>query len=182
MKTRRRRRTFVSTMMAEMMLASWETMTRRAMLMAQNQCSPAEYRRCSAKKSRRRLCQHRNSCPEAAERGRPPSWPRGTDAWSPTQSAYAKSSGASADFRSEITFSGHEISATVYANGRQRRRTRHGSMLDAAKPSAVSDGSAVTSAVVDSQPPPWLVLGDCSALTSLKTSSGRAPRSGCQFL
>ena len=45
MKTRRRRRTSVSTMMAEMMLASWETITRRAMLMAQNQCSPAEYRR-----------------------------------------------------------------------------------------------------------------------------------------
>ena len=32
-------------MMAEMMFASWETMTRRAMLMAQNQCSPDEYRR-----------------------------------------------------------------------------------------------------------------------------------------
>jgi hypothetical protein len=45
MKTRRRRRTSVSTMMAEMILASWETMTRRAMLMAQNQCSPDEYRR-----------------------------------------------------------------------------------------------------------------------------------------
>src|SRR5437868_2485169 len=59
---------------------------------------------------------------EAAERGRPPSWPRGTDAWSLTQSAYAKSSGASANFRPEVTFSGHEISATVYANDRQRRR------------------------------------------------------------
>jgi len=52
MKPRRRRRTSVSTMMAEMMLASWETMTRRAMLMAQNQCSPAEYRRMFGGKSR----------------------------------------------------------------------------------------------------------------------------------
>jgi hypothetical protein len=32
-------------MMTGLMLASWETLLRRTLLMAQNKCSPAEYRR-----------------------------------------------------------------------------------------------------------------------------------------
>ena len=32
-------------MMTDLMMASWETIARRTMLMAQNKCSPAEYRR-----------------------------------------------------------------------------------------------------------------------------------------
>ena len=45
MKARRRRKTSFSTMMTDLMLASWESMTRRTLLIAQNKCSPAEYRR-----------------------------------------------------------------------------------------------------------------------------------------
>ena len=44
MKARRRRKTSLPTMMTDLMLASWETMTRRTLLIAQNKCSPAEYR------------------------------------------------------------------------------------------------------------------------------------------
>ena len=32
-------------MMTEIMLASWETMARRTLMIAQNTCSPAEYKR-----------------------------------------------------------------------------------------------------------------------------------------
>jgi hypothetical protein len=32
-------------LMTELMLASWETLARRTLLMVQNKCSPAEYRR-----------------------------------------------------------------------------------------------------------------------------------------
>jgi hypothetical protein len=32
-------------MMTELMVASWETIARRTLLVAQNRCSPAEYRR-----------------------------------------------------------------------------------------------------------------------------------------
>jgi hypothetical protein len=46
MKTRRHRRGLsFAVMMSDLMLASWETITRRSLLMMQNQCSPAEYRR-----------------------------------------------------------------------------------------------------------------------------------------
>ena len=45
MKARRRRRTSLPTMMADLILASWETVTRRALLIAENKCSPAEYTR-----------------------------------------------------------------------------------------------------------------------------------------
>jgi len=46
MKVRKRRKgSSVPVMMTELMLASWETIARRTLLMAQNACSPAEYRR-----------------------------------------------------------------------------------------------------------------------------------------
>jgi len=46
MKVRKRRKgSSVPVMMTELMLASWETIVRRTLLMAQNACSPAEYRR-----------------------------------------------------------------------------------------------------------------------------------------
>jgi hypothetical protein len=45
MTVRRRRKTSLPTMMTDLMLASWETFTRRMLLIAQNKCSPAEYRR-----------------------------------------------------------------------------------------------------------------------------------------
>ena len=45
MKARRRRKTSLPTMMTDLMLASWETVTRRALLIAENKCSPAEYSR-----------------------------------------------------------------------------------------------------------------------------------------
>jgi hypothetical protein len=44
MKARKRRKSLrLPLMMADLMLASWETMARRALLMAQNKCPPAEY-------------------------------------------------------------------------------------------------------------------------------------------
>jgi hypothetical protein len=46
MKARKRRKSLrLPLMMADLMLASWETMARRALLMAQNKCPPAEYQR-----------------------------------------------------------------------------------------------------------------------------------------
>ena len=46
MKTRKRRRGLpLAVMMSDLMLASWETITRRSLLIMQNDCSPAEYRR-----------------------------------------------------------------------------------------------------------------------------------------
>lgn len=46
MTTRKRRKTSsLPMMMTDLMLASWETMARRTLLIAQNKCSPAEYRR-----------------------------------------------------------------------------------------------------------------------------------------
>lgn len=46
MKGRKRRETFsLAVMMSELMLASWETITRRSILIVQNDCSRAEYRR-----------------------------------------------------------------------------------------------------------------------------------------
>jgi hypothetical protein len=46
MKTRKRRqRLSLAVMTSDLMLASWETITRRSFLIVQNDCSPAEYRR-----------------------------------------------------------------------------------------------------------------------------------------
>ena len=45
MKASKRRKSSLPLLMTELMLASWETLTRRTLLMAQNKCSPAEYRR-----------------------------------------------------------------------------------------------------------------------------------------
>lgn len=46
MKARKSRKTLsLPAMMTDLMLASWETIARRTLLMAQNKCSPAEYRR-----------------------------------------------------------------------------------------------------------------------------------------
>jgi hypothetical protein len=46
MKTRKRRKTVcLPVMLTNLTLASWETITRRTMLIAQNRCSQAEYRR-----------------------------------------------------------------------------------------------------------------------------------------
>lgn len=46
MKTRKRRRGLpLAVMMSDLMLASWEKITRRSLLIMQNDCSPAEYRR-----------------------------------------------------------------------------------------------------------------------------------------
>ena len=42
---KRRQRLLLPAMMSDLMLASWETITRRSFLIAQNDCSPAEYRR-----------------------------------------------------------------------------------------------------------------------------------------
>jgi hypothetical protein len=44
-KARTRRKTSFPTMMTDLMFASWETFMRRTLLIAQNKCSPAEYRR-----------------------------------------------------------------------------------------------------------------------------------------
>jgi len=38
-------------MMTELMLSSWETIARRSLLMAQNQCSPLEYHRMLTEKA-----------------------------------------------------------------------------------------------------------------------------------
>jgi hypothetical protein len=40
----------MATTMASLMAASWETIFRRSLLMAQGTCSPAEYRRMTAEK------------------------------------------------------------------------------------------------------------------------------------
>jgi hypothetical protein len=46
MKTRKRRHGLsLSVMMSDMILASWETIARRSLLITRNDCSPAEYRR-----------------------------------------------------------------------------------------------------------------------------------------
>jgi hypothetical protein len=45
MKARRRRSTSLPIMMTDLMLASWETVARRTLLIAENECSPAEYSR-----------------------------------------------------------------------------------------------------------------------------------------
>src|SRR5436305_11567741 len=51
MKGRRRREgLLLSVMFSELMLASWETITRRSILILQNDCSPAEYRRMANEK------------------------------------------------------------------------------------------------------------------------------------
>src|SRR5689334_15886578 len=42
---KRRQRLSLAVMMSDLMLASWETITRRSLLIVQNDCSPAEYRR-----------------------------------------------------------------------------------------------------------------------------------------
>jgi hypothetical protein len=52
MTTRKRRRGLpLAVMMSDLMLASWETMTRRSLLIMQNDCSPAEYRRMVTEKA-----------------------------------------------------------------------------------------------------------------------------------
>jgi hypothetical protein len=45
MTTRKRRQRLSLPVMSDLMLASWETITRRSFLIVQNDCSPAEYRR-----------------------------------------------------------------------------------------------------------------------------------------
>ena len=46
MRTRKHsKRLSLATTMSDLMLASWETIARRTLLMMQNGCSPAEYRR-----------------------------------------------------------------------------------------------------------------------------------------
>ncbi len=42
---KRRKKSSVPVMMTELMLASWETIARRTLLMVQNECPPEEYRR-----------------------------------------------------------------------------------------------------------------------------------------
>jgi hypothetical protein len=52
MKPRKRRKNLsLPGMMADLMMASWETITRRTLLMVQNTCSPTEYRRMVAEKA-----------------------------------------------------------------------------------------------------------------------------------
>ena len=52
MKGRKRpQRLSLAVMFSELMLASWETMTRRSLLILQNDCSPAEYRRMANEKA-----------------------------------------------------------------------------------------------------------------------------------
>jgi hypothetical protein len=47
MTARKRRKTVLlpMMMMTDLMMASWETIARRTLLVAQNKCSPAEYQR-----------------------------------------------------------------------------------------------------------------------------------------
>jgi hypothetical protein len=45
MKANKRGKSSLPPLMTELMLASWETLARRTLLMVQNKCSPAEYRR-----------------------------------------------------------------------------------------------------------------------------------------
>jgi hypothetical protein len=42
---KRRQKLLLAGMMGDLVLASWETITRRSLLIMQNNCSPAEYRR-----------------------------------------------------------------------------------------------------------------------------------------
>ena len=51
MKARKRQNTSLPTMMTELMLASWETVTRGALLIAENKCSPGEYSRMFSEKT-----------------------------------------------------------------------------------------------------------------------------------
>jgi hypothetical protein len=52
MKARKRRKNLsLPGTMADLMVASWETIARRTLLMAQNTCSPVEYRRMVAEKA-----------------------------------------------------------------------------------------------------------------------------------
>jgi hypothetical protein len=51
MKARRRRRTSLPIMMTDLMFASWETVALRALLIAENKCSPAEYSRMLSEKA-----------------------------------------------------------------------------------------------------------------------------------
>jgi hypothetical protein len=53
MRARKRRKNLsLPALMNDLMLASWETMARRTLLIAQGQCSPAEYRRMIEEKAR----------------------------------------------------------------------------------------------------------------------------------
>jgi hypothetical protein len=45
LKSAHRRKRALPLMMTELMLASWETIARRTLMIAQNTCSPAEYKR-----------------------------------------------------------------------------------------------------------------------------------------
>jgi hypothetical protein len=45
------RKSSLPAMMTSLMLASWETVMRRALLMAQNRCPPAEYQRMSKERA-----------------------------------------------------------------------------------------------------------------------------------
>jgi hypothetical protein len=47
----KRRRSNLPTMMTQLTLASWETIYRRTLMMAQGTCSPAEYHRMVAEKA-----------------------------------------------------------------------------------------------------------------------------------
>jgi hypothetical protein len=46
-----RRRRALPLMVAELMMASWETIARRSVMMAKGTCSPAEYRRMAMEKA-----------------------------------------------------------------------------------------------------------------------------------
>jgi hypothetical protein len=46
-----RRRRALPLMIAELMMASWETIARRSLMMAEGKCSPAEYYRMVAEKA-----------------------------------------------------------------------------------------------------------------------------------
>src|ERR1700730_5715608 len=87
-KSVRRRNRALPLMMTEIMLASWETMARRTLMIAQNACSPAEYKRMVIEKAAafrpRRWPQCRG---EACER----CWRLGTCALRQTPSACAGS-------------------------------------------------------------------------------------------
>jgi hypothetical protein len=50
-KPNRRREFALPLMMAELMMASWETIARRSLMMVQGTCSPAEYRRMAMEKA-----------------------------------------------------------------------------------------------------------------------------------
>jgi hypothetical protein len=51
MKARKRQNTSLPTMIPELMLVSLETVTQRALLIAENKCSPAEYARMLSEKA-----------------------------------------------------------------------------------------------------------------------------------